>query len=214
MLYPPQCFIHLSNCLHYNHNNLQIIIYILCTYSAVRQMLIDRIHDHVSKLIGERTMDLIDNIKTTCDMISQLTVIHPADESFIEAHALLNQTLELEMFKEDTYTETETANIPVISTHGRPKFLIPEEILRFLVSEKFKSPAIASMLGVGLSTIKRRLKEFDLSTAPSFDTMCDEDLAEHIRNITSNHPGNETAGLFYILEYNKLFYSFLLLLLV
>ena len=47
---------------------------------------------------------------------------------------------------------------------GRPKFEISKDQLEYLVEYELKTPDIAKALGVSVSTIKRRLREFNISS--------------------------------------------------
>ena len=43
--------------------------------------------------------------------------------------------------------------------HGRPKFEIPVEILRFLFDKRFTVPETAILLGVSQPTVERRMND-------------------------------------------------------
>ena len=60
---------------------------------------------------------------------------------------------------------------PVI---GRPKFCIGLEQLSMLLEHRFSVPQIAEMLGVSISTIRRRMTEYGLSVAASYSSLSDD----------------------------------------
>ena len=62
---------------------------------------------------------------------------------------------------------------PVI---GRPKFCIGLEQLSMLLEHRFSVPQIADMLGVSVSTIRRRMMEYGLSVAATYSSLSDDDL--------------------------------------
>lgn len=72
---------------------------------------------------------------------------------------------------------------PVI---GRPKFCIGLEQLSMLLEHRFSVPQIADMLGVSVSTIRRRMTEYGLSVAATYSTLSDDDpdtLTKEIQQI-------------------------------
>ena len=71
---------------------------------------------------------------------------------------------------------------------GRPKIIVPEEQLEFLVGLGFSTVNIASLIGVSESTIKRRLSDFGISIRCSYTQMTDEDLDGVILSIIQNFP--------------------------
>ena len=52
---------------------------------------------------------------------------------------------------------------------GRPAFIIPQHQLSYLLEQGFSVPKISEILGVGLSTIERRMKEYNLSVKSELD---------------------------------------------
>ena len=71
---------------------------------------------------------------------------------------------------------------------GRPKIIVPEEQLEFLVGLGFSTVNIASLIGVSESTIKRRLSDFGISIRCSYTQMTDKDLDGVILSIIQNFP--------------------------
>ena len=68
---------------------------------------------------------------------------------------------------------------PPVSYHegrGRPKIIITSQQLIQLLSLGFTCPAIAKMIGVSLSTIRRRMSEYGLSVAAPYTNISDADL--------------------------------------
>lgn len=71
---------------------------------------------------------------------------------------------------------------------GAPKFDIPVDIMNYYVENGFKATQISKMLHVSLSTIKRRLKDYNLSKGETFTKMTDELLDKCIDNILIEFP--------------------------
>ena len=65
---------------------------------------------------------------------------------------------------------------------GRPKLNITNEQLQFLLKRGFSVPDIAQTLGVSLSTIERRLREFRIPARSFYSVIDDETLDRTIRH--------------------------------
>lgn len=59
---------------------------------------------------------------------------------------------------------------------GRPRFEISYDQLSFLVENRFTVPQIASMLGISVRTVHRRLAEFPLSIRAQYSVPSDNEL--------------------------------------
>lgn len=59
---------------------------------------------------------------------------------------------------------------------GRPRFDISKEHLEFLLEFDFTVPEIARLLDVSVRTIRRRMKELELSVKQCFTDISEEDL--------------------------------------
>ena len=71
---------------------------------------------------------------------------------------------------------------------GRPKFEISKDQLEHLVEYELKTPDIAEALGVSVSTIKRRLREFNISSRATLTEISDDDLDSVLRSIHTEFP--------------------------
>ncbi|KAK3747006.1 hypothetical protein QZH41_011963 [Actinostola sp. cb2023] len=87
------------------------------------------------------------------------------------------------------------ANVPGYSVEqladgnrGRPKFNITKEQLEFLLERGFSLPNIASILGVSLRTIERRINKFNISTRLFYSEIDDDTLDDTIRDISRTFP--------------------------
>ena len=74
---------------------------------------------------------------------------------------------------------------------GRPRFEISKDQLEYLVEYELKTPDIAEALGVSVSTIKRRLREFNISIRGTLAEISDDDLDSVLRSI---HRWKELTG--------------------
>ena len=71
---------------------------------------------------------------------------------------------------------------------GRPKFLISQEQLEYLIANGFNAFEIGRLLGVSLSTVRRCMIEFSIDTSRPFSDFTDENLCELMRDIKKENP--------------------------
>ena len=71
---------------------------------------------------------------------------------------------------------------------GRPSFMITKPQLELYLKYKFSIPKISTMLSVSRSTIKRRLRVFNLAIKDCYTNINDEVLDKTIANLTAKHP--------------------------
>ena len=88
---------------------------------------------------------------------------------------------------EGTVEDMET----VQGSRGRPSYFISEDQLRYFVDNGFSVPQISRLLTVSISTIKRRLRQYEISIEGSY-TQIEED--ELLRRIQALKQSNPTSG--------------------
>lgn len=71
---------------------------------------------------------------------------------------------------------------------GRPAFNIPKEILEMFIDNKFTISAMAKMLEVSESTIKRRLQSYGLSISSKYADLRQQDLDDIVKEILEQFP--------------------------
>lgn len=71
---------------------------------------------------------------------------------------------------------------------GRPKFVIPREQLEYMLDYNISVPDIAHALGVSKSTIKRRLREYDLTIRSQQSVLTNEELDDLVRSVQREFP--------------------------
>lgn len=78
---------------------------------------------------------------------------------------------------------------PVVGDdQGHSQYDIPEEQLQFLVGINFHVPAIARILGVAESTVRRRMNAYGLSIRGEYSGITDLALDDAVRSIKLEHP--------------------------
>ena len=75
----------------------------------------------------------------------------------------------------------------------RPKIVIAADQLCMLVEHKFGVPKIANMLGVSVSTVRRRMSDCGLSFDATYAELSDEEVDLLVSGIQYRHPmcGNQ-----------------------
>jgi hypothetical protein len=64
---------------------------------------------------------------------------------------------------------------------GRPSYNITREQIEYFIDYGFKAGEIATLLGVSVATVRRRLQDFELSTSVCFTPLSDEQLDEVVK---------------------------------
>ena len=63
---------------------------------------------------------------------------------------------------------------------GRPKLQVSKEQLSFYLEHNFTTPQISEMLAISESTIKRRMREFELQHKMNYSELTDEQLDDKV----------------------------------
>ena len=73
-------------------------------------------------------------------------------------------------------------------SRGRPRLEIPINQLEYLLELGFSCPQIATVLGVSLSTVRRRMDEGNLSISGLYSTITDDELDAIVMDIKVSFP--------------------------
>lgn len=71
---------------------------------------------------------------------------------------------------------------------GRPSFVISHHQLKYLIDCRFSVPQIAELLGVSVSTIRRRMTAYNLSIRATYTAITDERLDELVVSVQQQFP--------------------------
>ena len=71
---------------------------------------------------------------------------------------------------------------------GRPSFDIPKEQIELFLEYNFSLPQISEILGVSLSTVNRRLKDYGLSVTQTYSTISATELDKITQQLVSEFP--------------------------
>ena len=98
--------------------------------------------------------------------------------SFDAAGALIREALQNLRALQAEAQATPQPSPPMIYTGcvGRPKFDVPQYQLAALLESGFTGPQIASIVGVSLSTVRRRMAQFGLSVGEQYSQISNDGL--------------------------------------
>ena len=82
---------------------------------------------------------------------------------------------------------------------GRPKYVIPREIIEYFLSNDITVKVMAEIMGVSESTVKRRMREEGLSVRDTYTEISDDNLKELVQEIVNQ--GNQQFGLRTVMAY-------------
>ncbi len=85
--------------------------------------------------------------------------------------------------------------VQVTGRRGRPRFLIAEDPLCYLLGHGFTVPIISRMMGVSVSTIRRRMADLDIRISDMYATISDNDLDEKVREVKEYYPNHGSRML-------------------
>ena len=71
---------------------------------------------------------------------------------------------------------------------GRPRLAVTREQLESLIEANFTAPQIAHMLGVSISTVRRRMDMYNMSIRATYATLSNEELDQVVREVTCQFP--------------------------
>ena len=80
------------------------------------------------------------------------------------------------------------ASVILSGAVGRPRFEISSSQLEFLIQTGFSVPQIAHLLGVSVSTVRRRMTNYNLSIRSTYCTLDDIELDSLIADIQQQFP--------------------------
>lgn len=108
-----------------------------------------------------------------------------ACECVRQSLALLANLTELSRVNERQFTQTEPIRDGQI---GRPKFCISCDQLSMLLEHQFSVPQISELLGVSVSTVRRRMAEYNLSVSATYASITSNELDSLVREIQTQFP--------------------------
>lgn len=150
--------------------------------TAMKSMLRVKLQHIIQCFENGRTLNIEDKVRETYELMLQLSLLTCLDGPV----NFLKQALDL-MKNDCGINNSHHIEMPLqCGKTGRPKVFIPFSILEFLVINKFTVKDISGLSSE--STIKRRLKEYNLMIGSTYSSIGQEQLEELVRNITNEYP--------------------------
>ena len=120
-----------------------------------------------------------------------LLSLHVTTDDIIEAVAVSLSLLE-ELNSSTSGACSHGYAVPVLheNSRGRPRFDIKPEQLEYLLTLGLKCPKIAEVLGVSLSTIRRRMTEYGFSVTSLYANITDQELDRIVSEIKQQFPNS------------------------
>eukprot|EP00118_Oscarella_pearsei_P017380 m.171680 g.171680 ORF g.171680 m.171680 type:complete len:167 (+) comp39068_c0_seq2:36-536(+) len=151
--------------------------------SQVKEVIRSRLSSILGRMERMGSVPGSDELSTTIAELEHLcsaaNMLAETIEAFESVLSLVQRALcHLRAIEEDTSRQNVSYQVPTSKSNavGRPRYDISREMLAYLLEYSFSIPAISNMLGLSVSTTKRRLREFDLSASGTYSDMDDDEL--------------------------------------
>lgn len=105
-----------------------------------------------------------------------------------QAYATMCQFIDSLMVHYPAVTSRCSAQLLITGGVGRPAFEIPRGQLQYLIDSRFSVPQIAQLLGVSVSTVRRRMSSYNLSIRSTYSPMSDDQLDELVATVQQQFP--------------------------
>lgn len=157
--------------------------------SAVR-VVIERILRDVERYDASHDPQLLDPLLFEIDMLMRHVLAQGAGNNILllisQARSAVSNILDISA----QLTSQPNPNVIYSNRRGRPRLGISEQQLLHLLSLRFNCPTIASMLGVSLRTVRRRMSQYNLSVSSLYSEISDNDLDRAVTALKEEHPNS------------------------
>ena len=110
-------------------------------------------------------------------------------EYLAKAYEKLYQYVDhLLLHPEESVLPAQQAQVHLTGGVGRPAFGISCHQLQYLIDSRFSVPQIAELLGVSVSTVRRRMSAFNLSIRATYSSITDDRLDELVVGVQRQFP--------------------------
>ena len=82
------------------------------------------------------------------------------------------------------------AAVHLTGRRGRPRFILPEDSLRYLIENGFNVPSVSRILGVSIRTVRRRMADFGIYVSDTYTSITDSELDEKVNEIKESFPNS------------------------
>ena len=146
-------------------------------------------------LEGGLSVEVVDSLTARTDVVLRATVSVISSHSTTDVEACI-VTLQKILHSLDNILSSSLENrepycyLPLTFSgeRGRPKIVIPEGMLKYMLSSGFSATKISMLLQVSLSTVHRRMSEYGISLREGYSAVGEEELDRIITLLQHQNP--------------------------
>lgn len=137
-----------------------------------------------------RTFRMLEKVEETLEMMQQLSQLTDIESSLTCVSAAFTLLLQdVRQAVDDENAGEYDVCVPIEhGSKGRPKYSIPYSVISFLVENNFTVKDMAQLVMVSESTIKRRLKQYDLRIENTYSDISQSQLEKEVQKIAEEFP--------------------------
>ncbi|XP_053403350.1 uncharacterized protein LOC128558389 [Mercenaria mercenaria] len=118
--------------------------------------------------------------------VNRMTVAYPGCANILTD---LSEALEVvQELKRSAEDDSQTRPEVQHGETGRPRYVVSRDQLELLLDLHFTNKEIADLVNISVSSVKRRLRQYNLSRKDRFCNMSNDELDERVKNITEGNP--------------------------
>ena len=147
----------------------------------------------MNSYVETRAPEELDHLIYQLERLYRMLIVVECDTGLIETVAHVTNALQGAQDSSVTFRGTEPLSRPILITNGkrgRPYYEVHKEQIEYLLQVRFSCPEIAMIVGVSLSTIRRRMALYGLSVQSLYSNMSDDELDEVIKKICIAFPNS------------------------
>jgi hypothetical protein len=149
----------------------------------MKDMLRAKLFHIIHSIENERTLNIEEKVIETYELMQQMSLITCMDGPI----NCVKQALDI-LQNTDIDNPFHIEAPLCCGKRGRPKYDIPVSVLEYLVHNKFSVKYISELLMTSESTVKRRLREYDIKIGSTYSSIEQTQLEDLVRNITQEYP--------------------------
>ena len=115
-----------------------------------------------------------------------------------QAYGTMGQFIDTLMVRSSPGGNSQHYACPVVITGavGRPAFQIPHDQLQYLIENRFSVPQIAQLLGISVSTVRRRMSCYNLSIRSTYSMITDAQLDDLVATVQQQFPNRGNRQMY------------------
>lgn len=110
----------------------------------------------------------------------------------LSSHTAITQALQelFDLIRAQVEHPAPCVRVEVAITTGRPKILVEEQRLKYMLQAQLPVSCIATLMGVSKSTIFRRMRDYELSVRDMYSSISDEELDSLVASVKNALPNS------------------------